>query len=181
MKKLIIGLIVLAVSVAMFAINNGEIAASVASTTNLSVVGWPLDVTPVAISDGVGTANVLAVNDITISDNSLAGWTLTVTQTNFNNGRLVHTTAPATTDSIAYTLHWHFVSGTLGTGLAVAPTDGTALTFVAGVETIAATSVATSATDTYIIDFDMVIANGAVVDPLVGRYEDTLTLTIAGN
>lgn len=179
MKKILIGLMVLAMSTGAFAVltSNGQIAANVASTTDFTAPSYPSAVgaSPIAITDGTGVTDALVVNDIVITDNSVAGWTLTVDQT---SGNLVHTVNSAT---VPYSLAIGGVSGTLGTGLTLAPTVGTALTFTALSSTISATGTATTATSGYTFDLLMTIAGLDTAGLLAGNYVETITLALASN
>ncbi len=180
MKKILTGLTVVLMCAASFAAltDNGEIAANIASTTALTAASYPTNTstgTPTAITDGTGCTDVLVVDDIVITDNSIAGWSLTVTQT---NGNLVNATNSAT---IAYSLEIGNVSGTLGTGLTLDPAVGTALTFTAGDAVISPTGTATTSTSGYTFDLLMTIADAATVGKLAGDYKETLSLTLASD
>ncbi|MBU4486210.1 MAG: hypothetical protein KKD38_04720 [Candidatus Delongbacteria bacterium] len=180
MKKTAVSLIILAVAMSLFAglTDSGQIAARIASGTVLTVAAYPTNTTtgtPTPISDGTGCSGVVVVDDIIVNDNSAAGWTLTITQT---NGNLLHETSAAT---IAYSLVIDLVSGALGTGLSLSHGDLGALTFVTKVETIEATGSSSSPTVDYLFDLQMTIADLDVVDPLAGNYVETLDFVLASN
>jgi len=164
--------------------DSGEIAANIPLTTNLTAASYPTDTatgTPVSISDGTGTTDALVVDDIIIDDNSINGWTLTVTTTNGSAGqpKLLNATDSATT--IDYSLEIGNVTGTLGTGLTLSPAAGVALTFTGADATISPTGTATTATTSYQFDLLMTIADAATTGKLAGDYEDTLNLTLASD
>lgn len=164
--------------------DSGEVAANLALTTSLTAATYPTRTaggTPVTISDGTGTTDALVVDNIIIADNSIAGWTLTVTTANGSAGqpKLLNATDSSTT--IDYSLEIGGVGGSLGTGLTLSPTVGTALTFAGLVATISPTGTATTATSGYTFDLLMTIANSATTGKLAGDYADTLSLTLASD
>jgi hypothetical protein len=180
MKKTVVSLTILAVAMSLFAgtTDSGQIAARIPEGTELTSATYPTNVstgTPVVISDGSGSSGDVVVSGMAVDDNSAAGWTLTITQT---NGNLLHETSAAT---IAYSLVIDLVSGTLGTGLSLSHGDLGALTFVAKVETIEATGSATSITVDYLFDLQMTIADVATIGKIAGNYEETLDFVLASN
>jgi hypothetical protein len=178
MKKLVIGLIVLAVSAASFAIltDSGNIAASVAATTDISTPPtYPTAAAGTPVSEGVGCTNIVVVNQIGITDNSQQGWSLTVRQNVVGGDSLKHATSITT---IPYSLQINNVNAGLGTGLTMAPEVDTDLSFTTNESVIACTGTATTATTDYTFDLRMTIAAGVMTDKLAGIYEETLLLTL---
>jgi len=164
-------------------IDSGQVAANIPLTTALTAATYPTRVaggTPTPIANGTGTTDALVVDDIIIADNSIAGWTLTVTTANgtATQARLLNATDSTTID---YSLEIGAVAGTLATGLTLSPVVGVALTFAASNATISPTGTATTQTVAYQFDLLMTIANAATVGKLAGDYVDTLTLTLASD
>lgn len=163
--------------------DSGEIAANIALTTSLTAATYPTNTTtgtPVAISDGTGVTDALVVDNIVITDNSIAGWTLTVTTTNGGGGQ-ARLRNPTNATTIDYSLEIGNVSGTLATGLTLSPAVGVALTFVGADATISPTGTATTATSNYQFDLLMTITNAATTGKLAGDYVDTLNLTLSSD
>ena len=162
--------------------DGGQVAANIAKTTSLTAASYPTRIggTPVVISAGAGASDQLVVDNIVITDNSIAGWTLTVTTVNGGGGqaRLLNATNSTTID---YSLEIANVSGTLGTGLTLSPAEGVDLTFLGAVATISPTGTATTATSNYQFDLLMTITNGATTGKLAGNYVDTLNLTLSSD
>jgi len=165
--------------------DSGEIAANIPLTTNLTAASYPTRTaggTPVAISDGTGVTDALVVDNIVIDDNSIAGWTLTVTTTYGGGGQArLRNPNPANLTTIDYSLAIGNVSGTLGSGLILSPAVGVALTFIGTVATISPTETATTATSNYQFDLLMTITNLATTGKLAGDYVDTLNLTLSSD
>jgi hypothetical protein len=165
--------------------DSGEIAANIAPATSLTAASYPTRTgggTPVTISDGVGCTDALVVDSIVINDNSILGWTLTVTTAN-GAGAQARLLNAANNTTIDYSLEIGNVSGIpgLGTGLTLSPIVGVALTFGGGDALITATGTATTATTNYEFELLMTITAGATVGKTTGDYVDTLTLTLSVN
>lgn len=163
--------------------DSGQVAANIPLTTALTAATYPSRVsggTPIAISNGTGATDQLVVDDIIITDNSIAGWTLSVVTTNGSGGqaKLLNATDSSTID---YSVEIGSVAGTLATGLTLDPVVGAALTFSGVTATISPTGTASTETSAYQFDLLMTIANGATTGKLAGDYVDTLSLTLASD
>ena len=179
------GILLGSISIVLAALtDSGEVAANLALTTALTPAAYPTRTsggTPVSITAGSGTTDTTVVSGIAITDNSIGGWTLTVTTTEGSGGQAMLENRTDNATKINYTLEIGNVSGTLGTGLTLSPTVGTALTFSGTDATISPTGAATTATSAYTFDLLMTIANGDTTGKLAGDYGDTLTLTLASD
>ncbi|MDA3886699.1 MAG: hypothetical protein PF638_13985 [Candidatus Delongbacteria bacterium] len=156
--------------------SNGEVAANIGLTTAITVAAYPTNVatgTPAPVTAGAALGATLAVDDIVIDDNSIAGWTLDVASA--NGGDLINATDGST---MAYELTMANIGvGTLGTGLTL--NANTPITF--GAAAISATGTATTATAAYTFDLNMTIAVGETTGKLAGDYTDTVSFTLASN
>lgn len=161
--------------------DSGDVAANLALTTSLTAATYSTSGSPVGISDGTGITDELVVDNIIIDDNSIGGWTLTVTTLNGASGQAKLLNATDSSTTIDYSLEIGGVSGTLGTGLTLSPAVTVALTFVGTVATISPTGSATTATSGYTFDLLMTIANSATTGKLAGNYVDTLSLLLASD
>lgn len=162
--------------------STGYFRAIVGSNTALTPAAYPTRIsggTPVAIVPGItGCTDVVVVDDIGITDNSLAGWTLSITQV--TGGSVL--TNPVDFTTIAYTLEIGGVIGTLPANLVLSPTVGTALTFTANVALISPTGVADYYETTgYSFDLLMTITVAATVGKLPGDYAETLSLSLSSD
>ncbi|MBN2789883.1 MAG: hypothetical protein JXR69_06815 [Candidatus Delongbacteria bacterium] len=159
----------------VFAIS-GDAEVSIASTFAFSGGTFPTDGNASALTVGADVTDLTVVSGLTVNDNSELGWTMSI------DGSEVLTCADHTPDqTIAYTMQIANVSGTLGTGLTLAPAAGADLTFVSGTATISPTGTATTPTVDYSFDLVMDIASAAHSTKLVGTYVETLTITLAAD
>jgi hypothetical protein len=146
--------------------------------TTLGGMNYPTASSSPSITSGNVITNLNVVTGITINDDSLHGWTLTV---NSSNGTSVQ---PRLWNSINglninYDLEINNISGTLDSGLSVSPGENTPLSFSGNSSTISATGNKVSSTDNYSFDLQMTIVDTS--GKLAGDYSDTLTLTLESN
>ena len=151
----------------------GDAEVEIASTNALTCETIPTDFAAQLIVANVDQLDILVVDDLVVNDNSLLGWTLGVVAT---NGTL---NCAATSQTIAYTMQIANVSGTLGTGLTLAPASGADITL--GATAISPTGTASTPTVDYTFDIVMDVAAAASANKLVGTYVETLTITLSAD
>ncbi|NOR45846.1 MAG: hypothetical protein GQ534_09700 [Candidatus Delongbacteria bacterium] len=154
----------------------GDAEVSIASTFAMTGGTFPTDGSASALTVGADVTDLVVATGMTINDNSVAGWTMTVAGSATNV-----LTCAANSQTIAYSMQIENVSGTLGTGLTLSPAINTDLTFAAGSTAISPTGTASTPTVDYTFDLAMSIASAAHSTKLVGTYVETLTITLAAD
>ena len=155
----------------------GDAQVSIASTHALTDGTFPTSGAAFGLTVGDDKIGLVVVQDLVVNNNSEDGWTLNLTGT----GTGVLTCADHA-QTIPYTLEMAFTSGTLGSGLVLAPALGSDIAFVAGAATVVAgTASATTPTVDYTFNLVMDILATDHDDNLMGTYTETLTITLAAD